>query len=335
MDASNTLQVRLERVIGRMVSGATGVADLCRLSAGASQDLWKFVATDLAGSRSPLILRRAAGQGADRHKAMIGFHLEAAAMEIAARAGVPVPAVRGLLGPDDGLGDGMVMDYIDGETLARRILREPEFRAVRPRLARSCGEILACLHAAPLSGVKDLPAARAADRLARYSGEYARYGEPRPVFEVALRWLCEHLPAERADSLSLVHGDFRNGNLIIGPEGVRAVLDWEFAHLGDPMEDLAWLCVNSWRFGQIDQPVGGFGTREELYGGYTAAGGRVDEGRIQFWEVLGSLRWGTMCQMAAADFTSGADPSVERAAIARRASETEIDLLRLLRPREC
>jgi aminoglycoside phosphotransferase (APT) family kinase protein len=131
----------------------------------------------------------------------------------------------------------------------------------------------------------------------------------------------------------LVHGDFRNGNLMIGPDGIRALLDWELTHLGDPMEDLAWLCVNSWRFGQIDQPVGGFGNREELYAGYEAAGGRVDEPRVHFWEVLGSLKWGIMCQMGAADFVSGVDLSVERAAIGRRASETEIDLLRLLMPR--
>ena len=82
-----------------------------------------------------------------------------------------------------------------------------------------------------------------------------------------------------------MHGDFRHGNLIIGPDGVRAVLDWELAHLGDPMEDLGWICVNSWRFGEIDKPVGGFGTREELFAGYEAAGRRVDPERV---EILGS-----------------------------------------------
>lgn len=92
-----------------------------------------------------------------------------------------------------------------------------------------------------------------------------------------------------------MHGDFRNGNLIIGAEGVRAVLDWELAHLGDPMEDLGWVCVNSWRFGEIDKPVGGFGSREELFAGYEAAGRKVDPARVKFWEVMGTLRWGIMC----------------------------------------
>ena len=92
-----------------------------------------------------------------------------------------------------------------------------------------------------------------------------------------------------------MHGDFRHGNLIIGPDGVRAVLDWELAHIGDPMEDLGWICVNSWRFGEIDKPVGGFGSREELFAGYEAAGRRVDPERVKFWEVMGTLRWGVMC----------------------------------------
>jgi aminoglycoside phosphotransferase (APT) family kinase protein len=332
MDSPANLQLKLERIIGRLIPGATAVEGLCRLSAGASQDLWQFEALDEAGMPSPLILRRAAAQGSERQKAMVGFHLEAAAMAAASRAGVPVPTVRGLLDRADGIGEGMVMDCIEGETLARRILRSPKFDGVRPLLARSCGEILARLHAVPLGDVPALRVACAPDQLLRYGSDYRRHDEPRPVFEAALRWLRQHVPTT-SGAPCLVHGDFRNGNLVIGPDGVRAVLDWELTHLGDPMEDLAWLCVNSWRFGQIDRPVGGFGKREELYAGYEAAGGCVDEPRVHFWEVLGSLKWGTMCQMAAADFTSGVDISVERAAIGRRASETEIDLLRLLIPR--
>jgi aminoglycoside phosphotransferase (APT) family kinase protein len=175
--------------------------------------------------------------------------------------------------------------------------------------------------------------APAAAELALYRDLYRSYDEPRPVFELTLRWLGDHLPAEAPD-LALVHGDFRNGNLMIGPDGLRAVLDWELAHLGDPMEDLGWICVNSWRFGRIDRPVGGFGTRADLFAGYAeAGGGTVDPARVTFWEILGTLKWGIMCMGMAASFQSGADPSIERGAIGRRSSETEIDLLRSLAPR--
>ena len=152
------------------------------------------------------------------------------------------------------------------------------------------------------------------------------------MFELALRWLRERDPGPSSE-VTLVHGDFRHGNLIIGPDGVRAVLDWELAHFGDPMEDLGWICVNSWRFGEIDKPVGGFGSREELFAGYEEAGRKADPDRVMFWEVMGTLRWGIMCCGMMQRFRTGPDHSMERAMIGRRSSETEIDLLRLLAPR--
>ena len=135
-------------------------------------------------------------------------------------------------------------------------------------------------------------------------------------------------------ALTLVHGDFRHGNLMIDENGVASVLDWELAYVGDPMADLGWLCVNSWRYGHT-LPVGGFGTREQLFEGYEAAGGRrVDPQRVRFWETLGTLRWSVMCEGMMQAFRDGFDRSVERLAIGRRSSETEIDLLRLLSGRD-
>ena len=120
---------------------------------------------------------------------------------------------------------------------------------------------------------------------------------------------------------------------LLGAGGVRAVLDWELAHFGDPMEDLGWICVNSWRFGEIDKPVGGFGSREDLFAGYAEGGRKADPDRVMFWEVMGTLRWGIMCCGMMQRFRQGPDHSMERAMIGRRSSETEIDLLRLLAPR--
>ena len=147
-------------------------------------------------------------------------------------------------------------------------------------------------------------------------------------FELALRWLRERLPGDPVRP-QLVHGDFRNGNLIVGPEGVRAVIDWEIAHLGDPAEDLAWICLPPWRFGQIDRPVGGLGARADLFDAHAAATGQpVEVDRVDFWQVMGSLRWGIGCAGMLDWFASGRDPTVERAMIARRVSENELDLMR-------
>jgi aminoglycoside phosphotransferase (APT) family kinase protein len=120
---------------------------------------------------------------------------------------------------------------------------------------------------------------------------------------------------------------------MVGPDGLVAALDWELAHRGDPAEDLGWICVPSWRFGQLDQPVGGFGQLDAMLAAYHAQGGdpSVDSDRVRFWTLLGSLKWGVMCLMMYRAFDLGLDRSVERAAIGRRASETELDVMLMLK----
>jgi aminoglycoside phosphotransferase (APT) family kinase protein len=253
-------------------------------------------------------------------------------MQLSFEAGLPSPRVLHVLTVEDNLGSGFIMQRVEGETIARRILREDEFAGIRPKLARQLGVVLSGIHGLPHSQLPALRHMTAAKELDEFERDYRGLNWPKPVFELALRWLRDHDPGPPAE-MTLVHGDFRNGNLIIGPDGVRAVLDWELAHLGDPMEDLGWVCVNSWRFGEIDKPVGGFGRREELFAGYEAAGRRVDVARVMFWEVMGTLRWGLMCGGMMQRFRLGPDHSMERAMIGRRASETEIDLMRLLAPR--
>ncbi len=325
----------MQTLLGRRVTawcpGATGVSAPVRLSGGASQETWSF---DIVHPDGPIgaILRRAPqGYGAAPARAA-GLAIEAALMQRAFAEGVPSPRVLHVLEADDGLGTGFIMARVEGETIPRKILRDARFARARPRLARQAGEILARIHGLDVSPWPELRAMTPAQEIADLDREYRGFDWPRPVFALALRWLRDHDPGA-PDSMTLVHGDFRHGNLIIGAEGVRAVLDWELAHRGDPMEDLGWICVNSWRFGEIDKPVGGFGAREELFAGYQAvAGRRVDAERVMFWEVMGTLRWGVMCCGMMQRFRSGPEHSIERAMIGRRASETEIDLLRLLAP---
>jgi aminoglycoside phosphotransferase (APT) family kinase protein len=259
----------------------------------------------------------------------IALETEAELLGLAAKGGVPVARVCAVLAEADALGSGYLMERLDGETIARRVLRDDAFAEARPRMARQCGGILAHIHAIPLDGLPKLAFAPARVQLDQYRALYDAYDQPHPVFELALRFLSERV--QDPPHVTLVHGDFRNGNLMFDRQGVRGVLDWELAHTGDPMEDLGWICVGSWRFGEIDRPVGGFGHREELFAGYeTAGGGAVDPERVRTWEVLGTLKWGIMCMTMYSIFAGGSDRSVERAAIGRRSSETEIDLLALL-----
>lgn len=328
----NPIEALLAGAVTRHIRGVTGIANLNRLSGGASQETWSFEATR-DGASIPLILRRAPGGDRAAGTTAVGLETEAALIRLAGAVGVPVPPVRFVLQPADEVGLGFIMDRVEGETIARKILRDDEFAKARPILARQCGEILAKLHSVEMKKLPPLRISTARDEIEQYHQTYKTHNHPHPVFDLAFRWLRDNTP-EAVSKISLVHGDFRHGNLMIGPDGVRAVLDWELAHIGDPMEDLAWICVNSWRFGNIDNPVGGFGQREDMFAGYEAAGGgKVDPERVKFWEVLGTLKWGVMCTTMVMAFKAG-DRSVERATIGRRSSETEIDLLRLLAPRK-
>ncbi len=326
------MEAELKRCVASFYPGATGVTSAAKLSGGASQETWSFDIVHPAGNIGAILRRAPKGYGASPTRAA-GLDAEARLMQLTHDAGLPSPRVLHVLGPADELGAGFIMQRIEGETIARKILRDAQFAEARPVLARQLGQVAAGIHALPLAQLPKLRASTATKEIAELEREYRSFDWPRPVFELALRWLRGHDPGP-PDQITLVHGDFRHGNLIIGPEGLRAVLDWELAHLGDAMEDLGWVCVNSWRFGEIDKPVGGFGSREELFAGYQAAGGRVDPVRVNFFEVMGTLRWGVMCCGMMQRFRVGPDHSMERAMIGRRASETEIDLLRLLAPRE-
>jgi aminoglycoside phosphotransferase (APT) family kinase protein len=325
------IEPELARCVAAFYPGATGVAGAAKLSGGASQETWTFDILHPGGNVGAILRRAPPGYGAAPSRAA-GLEAEATLMQVAHDAGLPSPRVLHVLIPEDGLGKGFIMARIQGETIARKILRDSQFARARPVLARQLGQIAAGIHGLPMSKLPKLREVTSAGEIADLEREYRSFDWPRPVFELALRWLRDHDPGASKE-VRLVHGDFRNGNLIIGPDGVRAVLDWELAHLGDPMEDLGWICVNSWRFGEIDKPVGGFGTREELFAGYEEAGRKVDADRVMFWEVMGTLRWGVMCSGMMQRFRLGPDHSMERAMIGRRASETEIDLLRLLAPR--
>jgi aminoglycoside phosphotransferase (APT) family kinase protein len=325
------MEQKLGRCVAAWCPGAAGVVGVARLSGGASQETWSFDIVHPNGNIGAILRRAPVGYGAAPTRAA-GLNAEATLMQLAHDAGLPSPQVLHVLQPQDELGTGFIMARVEGETIARKILRDDLFAQARPKLARQLGKVLAGIHGLALVQLPELRRMTATKEIDELERDYRSFDWPRPVFELALRWLRDHDPGPPRQ-VTLVHGDFRHGNLIIGPDGVRAVLDWELAHTGDPMEDLGWICVNSWRFGEIDKPVGGFGSREELFAGYEAAGHRVDPARVMFWEVMGTLRWGVMCCGMMQRFRLGPDHSMERAMIGRRSSETEIDLLRLLAPR--
>jgi aminoglycoside phosphotransferase (APT) family kinase protein len=300
------------------VLGAARVTSLTHLSGGASRETWRFEADG-----RPLILQRQRA-GDERDLAV-----EIAALRAGHAAGVPTASIVTASTDSNELGAPyMILQHVVGETTPRKILRDDEFAEARVALPAQLASALVGIHSldpATIPGIVDV------DQIERYREVLDTVGEPHPTFELAFKWLAENRPPPSARTV--VHGDFRLGNVIVGRDGLRAVLDWELVHLGDPMEDLGWMCVKAWRFGS-PLPVAGVGEYERLFEAYEAAGGGpIDADVVRWWEVLGTLKWGIMCIMQANAHLSGVARSHELAAIGRRVCENEHDLFLALRDR--
>lgn len=333
MSEAEALAPRLRAAVARRIGPPGEIAALRRLTGGATKATWSFTAL-IGDEQVPLVLQvsnpRAALAPGDPLALLpraVGKD-DAALMIAAAASGVPAPPVRAVLAPEDGLGPGCIMDFVAGETIARRILREPDFAPLRQGFASLCGAILARLHAMERAALPFLDRFGAAEQVALYRRIYQSFDLAQPVIELGLRWAEDHLPATRR--LSVVHGDFRLGNLICAPDRIAAVIDWELAALGDPVQDLGWLCVRTWRFGG-KHPVGGMGAREALVRAYERAGGTsVAPAELRFWEGFGSIKWAIICLMKGEEHRRTGRRSVEQLAIGRRMEEPLHDFLRLL-----
>jgi len=334
----DSFEARLESVLRREIAGCRRLAAVERLSGGASQETYRLRIETEAGDRQ-LALRRSQGGKQEEARAVErsapGLRIEAKLMQVARENGIPEPEVFYVLEPADELGGGFVMEWLDGIALGARIVRSPDLAEVRPKLARQCGEILGRLHTIDLEAHgldRDLASLSAADFIEQTRGRYEALETPQPMIDFTARWLMENLP-ESPDQ-TLVHNDFRNGNLMVDRTGVNAVLDWEIAHIGDPMRDLGWICTNSWRYGAGPElPVGGFGTYEDLFAGYEATSGKaVDLKRVQYWEVFGSFWWAVSTLGMTQHYRQGLDRSVERVTIGRRTTECQVDCVNLLIP---
>jgi len=325
-ERASEVQERLAAACRRRHGPSAQIANLKPLSAGASAETWRF---DLERGTESLPLVAQLFTGEQQFAAALDKRTQGLVQQAAHRAGIATPRIDFILDETDGLGEGFVAAFVPGETLGQRIVRDDRYTEARDRMTGQCARLLARIHAVDVAALPPLPCDPPADMVEKLAEIHDRYGVRIPVFDLAFQWLRDADVGEQPPRL--VHGDFRNGNFIVDESGLVCVLDWEAAHLGDPMEDLGWLCMNAWRFGRIELPVGGFGRRDALYAAYEeAARVPVDPVRVRFWEVFGTLKWGVICQWFSHQFLSGEVPRLERAAIGRRVAEVELDLLDLL-----
>ncbi|QLC21191.1 phosphotransferase [Parasphingopyxis sp. CP4] len=315
----------LVQFCNRQFGETAEISGLKRLTGGANMESWGFDYGD-----RELVLRRAPGSGERSEElARISMESEARLIALACEAGITAPPMLGILTPEDKLGQGYLMARITGETLPHKILGNPDFARAETALTQQCATELAKIHAMPLDTLPDdIPREDAAMLLEGLGQRYRDYGARIPVFDYALRWLADHLPDPAEPRL--LHGDFRMGNLMIDGDGIAAILDWELAHIGDPAQDLAYICTPSWRFTRHDRAVGGFGNVDAFLAAYASASNTaVDRDRFDYWLVYSTLWWGICCLGMTQIWRSGTDRTLERVVIGRRVSEVEVDLLLL------
>ncbi|MBJ7328295.1 MAG: phosphotransferase family protein [Solirubrobacteraceae bacterium] len=301
---------RLEEVYGEIKVAGTPR----RLSSGASRETW--LGTTTGGDDFVVQIRRGATATAE--------YDEAELLRAAAEAGVPVPRVLADGADDPVLGTYVVTNRVAGTEDPRVILGGegvPDAESLIEDLARA----LARVHEIDI----DASGLQPADPLALVRGLYDFLGQPHPIFELAFRRLETNRPAPNESTV--VHADFRIGNLLVDETGLTAVLDWELSHIGDPANDLGWLCTRAWRFQRPDRPVGGLGSREALLEAYARESGRtISLETLEWWELLANLRWGVITIQQAFTHLSGQITSLEHAVIGRRAAEVEWDLLEIM-----
>jgi aminoglycoside phosphotransferase (APT) family kinase protein len=269
---------------------------------------------------------------------IMGIETEAATLKLAEAAGVAVAHVHAVCADPAYVGGPFfVTSQIAGETIPRQILRLVDATpGLGQKIARDIGASFARLHALdpalahPLLDRPQLGATTIEAGLLHVRAQIDLLLQPSPVFELAYAWLDTHRPVP-GERLTVVHRDCRNGNIIVGPDGLRAILDWEVAHLGEPMEDLAWVCVRMWRFRNDHLEVGGFGTRDDLRAGYEEAGGTWDDASFFWWKLHATLRWGLGLAGQGRAHLDGTFRSIVMAGSGRRIGELEYDCLMLLR----
>ena len=300
------------------------IKQLIPLTGGASADINRII----LANDDELIVRRTLSQ--EKSVMAIPKILEAKIQKVVKKNGAPVPAIIFEFSEGEEIGEGYVMEAIPGETIPRKILRDEKFSTAREKLPFEIGKSLAKIHQTQLDDLKALDQVTFSDSLEKLFQVYLSFNQPQPVFDLAFKWLEAQKLTEYGDVL--VHGDFRFGNFIISEENLESIIDWELAHIGNPMEDLGWLCVRSWRFGNVEKRVGGLGDIKDLIAGYESNSDiKIDESQLDIWQLYGSLRWGVICMMQTFAHLSGMVNSVEKAAIGRRVSETEFDLMNMIK----
>jgi aminoglycoside phosphotransferase (APT) family kinase protein len=339
-DFTKELQTALETAIERETASVVQINQLRPLPGGASRETWQVDLVVAAGSwrgEYPLILQRQRFGPVKITSTVLGLATQFAVLSAAYSSGVPVP--RPFWFWPDVLGSpAMLAQRLAGETVGRRVVKLPNLAAARTRLPAQMGQALAAIHAIDLEAhhlraslpQPDPDQTPAQLFISQAETNLDQLDEPHPALELALRWLRRNEPPP-PDRLVLLHGDYRLGNVMVDEHGLAGILDWEFAHIGDPAQDLGWPLVRAWRF-KVDQlRFGGVAPAEPFLEAYNQAGGcSISPERLFYWEVAGNVLWAVVTLNQARRYLSGQELDLEFASLGRVCAEVELEILRLM-----
>ncbi|NUN15156.1 MAG: phosphotransferase family protein [Myxococcales bacterium] len=334
------LKERIAAHLAQQTGTVWDIEEVKPLPGGACQDNLLVVAVENGFPAMRLVLRSDAPrplQGSLKREQELNV------ITAAVSAGVKTPPAR-WFGADlvRNTAGGYFMDWVEGTAIGRKVVTSAQLAGARMRLAAELAEQLVRIHSilpttypqliSSLGAPPDDPTEAVLRQLQK---SVETFVEPHPALDLAIRWLWDHKPA--VESVNLVHGDFRVGNFMVSPVGLVAVVDWEFAHWGSIYEDLGWISVRDWRFGQNKLPVGGFSDRETFLSAYERYSGRtINRRTVRFWEAVGNVRWAVGCVQQGERYLSGEQQDIELLAISLRTSEMEYEALRLIeRMEEC
>lgn len=340
IEPTSNIQSALDSELAHATASTVQINGLALMAGGASQEMWRL---DVSVADGPwqgdhaLVMRRQLG--GKIHSSALDLAGEFNVLQAVYGCGAPVPRPYWFL-PDLLGRSSVLMQRLDGETIGRKIVKEPALAEARRLLPAQMGTALAAIHRIDVDaqGLRDVLPSSAPGQtpaqayMAEVERDLDRAGEPHPAIELCLRWLRRNEPPQ-PDRLVLVHGDFRLGNMMVGPQGLVGVLDWEFAHLGDPAEDLIWPLVREWRFGADQLHFGGVGQPEAFFAAYSQNSGsaKIDAQRVLYWEVMGNIRWAVGTLNQAQRHLSGEAPNLEFASLGRRCAEMELEALLLIK----
>jgi aminoglycoside phosphotransferase (APT) family kinase protein len=218
-----------------------------------------------------------------------------------------------------------VMTKLPGVAAGHRVVR---LDLNRSALARELAETAARIHAIrpPLDELPLLKTFLARDVIAACRAYLDTLDEPHPVLEWGLRWCERNAPAH--EETTFVHRDFRTGNYLVHEGKLAGLLDWEFAALGNPLEDIGWICAKCWCFRHEHHIVGGVADLDDFIPAYEAASGRkVPADALRYWQVMAHIRWSIIALQQAQRHLSGVEPSLELALTAKIVAELEWEVL--------